>query len=352
MLLGTGRNKILDLCRNLSDWLGKFTSEPVMNRSLPLAPSPSVPVAFRRRDNRAFTLMELLVVVAILAIVGGLVVVAYEGLVGQAAKSTSSNSIAALGDAVRAYQVMERRLPDDLETLLAVGVSTSATRHDALLGDNLASSYNPGSPPIVSAVVSPQLAARLEPYRLTPMQRTNLLAAGIGALRYLDARGEGAGGRLDLRASGGEPASVGPIERIDIPAHAFDSPMPVPGSNRGRGFSLRLRELPAPFLPHLARWLPGPGGYDNQKLGATPGATLVVLGVGKNCSLVSAAGDSEGVTSKVRLASAPFYGDLGKAEYPNYLLVVDLDANPARFVTVIDPTGGFHAENVAGGRGQ
>jgi len=321
-------------------------------------PTPDFPQAGARpeprRESRSggFTLMELLVVVAILAVVGGLVVVAYEGLVGQAAKSTSSNAMAALGDAVRAYQVLERSLPDDLETLLAVGVATGSIRYDAARGDNHATAYNPGSPPRLSTVISPSLAGRLEPYRITPSQKANLLAAGVYSIRYLDLRGEGAGGRLDLRAAGGVPATVGPMERIDIPSHAFDGPSPLPGANRGRGFSLRLRETTPAFLPHLARWLPGPGGYENQKLGAPPGATLVVLGVGKNCSLVDAGGDAEGVTSRVRLASVPFYGDLGKAEYPNYLLVLDVDESPARFVTVLDPTGGFHAENVAGGRGQ
>lgn len=319
----------------------------------PTLAAPPLPGSYRYwKTVKAFTLMELLVVVAILAVVGGLVVVAYEGLVGQAAKSTASNAISALGDAVRSYQVLERSLPDDFETLLAVGVSTSAVRYDPLRGDNVANSYNPGSSPQLSRVISPVLAAKLEPYQLSVQQKANLLAAGLASLRYLDVRGEGAGGQLDIRAAGGDPATVGPIEFIDIPAHAFDAPSPMPGANRGRGFSLRLRETTSAFLPHVARWLPGPGGYDNQKLGGAPGATLIVLGVGKNCSLVSAGGDVDGVTSNVRLASAPFYGDLGKAEYPNYLLVIDVDANPARFITAIDPTGGSHAENVAGGRGQ
>lgn len=304
------------------------------------------------RGMRAFTLMELLVVVAILAVVGGLVIVAYDGLVGQAAKGTASNAMAALGDSVRAYQVLERSLPDDMETLLAVGVGTATTRFDAFKGDNVASSYNPGIAPRLSAVISPALAVRLEPYQLSVVQKTNLLASGISSVRYLDVRGEDEGGRLDLRASGGTPATVGAIKRIDIPSHAFDTPSPEPGANRGRGFSVRLREAPSTFLPYMARLLPGIGGYENQKLGAAPGATLVVLGIGKNCSLVHAGGNVNGVTTQARLASPPFYGDLGKSEYPNYLIVLDVDQTPARFVTVLDPAGGFLAGNVAAGRGQ
>ncbi len=59
-----------------------------------------------------------------------------------------------------------------------------------------------------------------------------------------------------------------------------------------------------------------------------------------------------GTATNARLSAAPFYGDVAKAEYPNYLAVININQSPARFITVIDPTGGFLAENYAAGRGQ
>lgn len=73
-----------------------------------------------RSQSRGFTLMELLVVVAILAIVAGLVTVAYDGLVGQAAKGASSNAISSLNNSIAVYQVTERHLPSNLDTLLTM----------------------------------------------------------------------------------------------------------------------------------------------------------------------------------------------------------------------------------------
>jgi len=304
------------------------------------------------RLGKAFTLLELLIVVAILALVGGLVIVAYEGLLGQAAKATSANTISSLSDAVRSYQILERALPDDMDTLVAVGVNTATTTFDPLRFDNQAVSYNAGIPPILTAAINPQLAARLILIQISLEQRLNLQAAGIDTIRYLDVRGEGEGGRLDLRGGSGLPAEVGPVRRIDIPSHLFDAPMPGMGANRGRGFSLNLRASQPALQPHLASWNSGEGGYENVKLGAPPTSTLIVLGIGKNCSLVNAAGDVDAVTTNARLATAPFFGDVAKGEYPNYLLVIDVDQRPARFITVIDPTGGFQAENYAASRGQ
>lgn len=291
--------------------------------------------------------MELLVVVAILAIVAGLVTVAYDGLVGQAAKGTSANAIASLTNSVSIYQVTERKLPGNLDTLLAVtpnGANWSATEFD-----NTTVAYSPGAT-LVSAL-HPSLRGKLAVRQLTATEKDNLKDAGVTRVRYVDVLGNAnaAPATLTIRAAGGTPATVGPVALMDIPSHLFDVPMDLPSANRGRGFAL---DLTGTALPELAFLSPGTSGYEYLKLGVQTSAALVVLGVGKNSSLIQAGAAATGTATNARLSSAPFYGDVGKAEYPNYLLVIDVSVRPARFITVIDPKGGFLAENYAGGRGQ
>lgn len=301
---------------------------------------------------KGFTLLELLIVVAILAVVGGLVIVAYDGLVSQTARGTAANALSSLDSSVRTYVTLERSLPDDLETLLSVEVSTGTTSFNLARADNQATAYNNSGLPTLVSTLNPRLAARLGVIQLTAAQKTNLLAAGIDTLRYMDRKGEAMGGALDIRAGDNTAARVGPILESDIPAQYFDAPLPGVVGNRGRGFSFLVRGATAAFLPHAAVWLPGVGGYENTRLGAPPAATLIVLGVGRNSSIVSTQGDSNNMSTAGRLATPPYYGDLGRAEYPNYLLVINVDTSPATFVATITPTGETQAESYAGGRGQ
>lgn len=305
----------------------------------------------KARRAAGFTLMELLVVVAILAIVAGLVTVAYDGLVGQAAKGSSANAISSLNNSISIYQVSERKLPTNLDTLLAV--TPMGVQWNALAGDNITQGYTSGAVLITS--INPLLRLKLLPPRpLDALEKTNLLAAGISTLRYIDVKGnENTSTEMLSIPSVGNAvttASVGPIALVDIPSHLFDVPLESPTGNRGRGFAVNLV---GDILPEVAVLDPGPSRYEYIKLGVTsPTAVLVVFGIGKNSSIVQASSTALGTVTNARLSAAPFYGDVAKAEYPNYLAVIDVSQTPARFVTVIDPTGGFLAENYAAGRGQ
>lgn len=308
------------------------------------------------RRAGGFTLMELLVVVAILAIVAGLVTVAYDGLVGQAAKGSSANAISSLNNSITIYQVTERKLPTNLDTLLAV--TPNGVVWDSSIGDNLTSAYSGSSEYILS--LNPSLKQRLllEPKALTAFELKNLVDAGITTLRYIDIKGNSleATAPLSIPTVGSvqATANVGSIALVDIPSHLFD--VPLDSGNRGRGFAVNL--LGNDFasganLPHVAVLAPGPGRYEYIKLGvSSETAVLVVFGIGKNSSIVNASNTALGRATNARLSAAPFYGDVAKNEYPNYLALIDVSQSPARFITVIDPTGGFLAENYAAGRGQ
>jgi prepilin-type N-terminal cleavage/methylation domain-containing protein len=302
--------------------------------------------------KKGFTLIELLVVVAILALVGGIVIVGYDGLVARSANATAANTIASLTNAIRSYEVLERSLPDNLETLLSVNVASGSTTFDSSRGDNIASAYGAAISPSLSGILHPELASRLVPISLTLEQRANLRAAGIRRLRYLDRRGEDLGGSLDIRAGDGSAATVGPLESISVPMLAFDVPAPGTAANLGRGFALDLDAITNDFRPHAAGWRPGTGGYENVRIGASPTATLIALGIGKNSSLVSQPGGAGNPTGTARLANAPYYGDVARNQYNHYLLLIDVDQSPARVVAIVDARGRGAAENFAASQGQ
>ncbi len=84
-----------------------------------ITPPPArrrAPVAARRR-NAGFTLVELLLVVAILGILAGMVVVNLSGQSESARISATRASISAIGTAISVYETETSRLPDSLEQL-------------------------------------------------------------------------------------------------------------------------------------------------------------------------------------------------------------------------------------------
>jgi len=301
-----------------------------------------------------FTLLELLVVVAILAIIGGGMLVAFDGLDSQAAKGVATNSIASVNQTARTFSVIERRMPDNLETLLAGTPGTpaySATEFDTTAADVTGV--------VKAGLLGSKLAGKFGVRTLTPDQVQNLIDAGVTRLRYLDLKGnDETTADLDIfTADGAGPAAgVGPLSQITIPQHAFEPPRPGTGRNRGRGFALDLVAAD-PASVELAVWSDqDPSApddlYNNQKVGARPDAVLVMLGVGNKSDIVSADDDGLGAVGNARFASAPFYGDVAKNEYNHYILLVDVNQNPARIITVVDPRGDFLDEEFAETTGQ
>jgi len=301
-----------------------------------------------------FTLLELLVVVAILAIIGGGMLVAFDGLDSQAAKGVATNSIASVNQTARTFSVIERRMPDNLETLLAGTPSTTpgyvASEFD-FVADDVTSVEQAG-------LLGSKLAGKFGVRTLTPDQVQNLIDAGVTRLRYLDLEGnDDTTSDLTITAADGTVATnVGPISQISIPQHAFEPPRPGDGRNRGRGYALDLTAAD-PASVELAVWSDqDPSAptdlYNNQKVGARPDAVLVMLGVGNKSDIVSADDDGLGAVGNARFASAPFYGDVAKNEYNHYILLVDVNQNPARIITVVDPRGDFLDEEFAETTGQ
>jgi prepilin-type N-terminal cleavage/methylation domain-containing protein len=327
----------------------------------------------RLKKKNAFTLLELLIVVAILAIIGGGMIAAYDGLEENASQASSTRDIAALDQAMRTFKVQEGSLPNNLESLIAAVPTTpaySVTRLD--------SSVTAVTAPVAAAVLGSKLAGKFTVTTITGDQAANLAEAGITEIRYIDVAGnDGLEADLNiLAADGNDATNVGDIADIDIPAHAFEAPRPGNRRNRGRGFYLDMgptitqatadskdlaiadvalgdsngiidsAEAQLAFdaafttasIP-VAVWNAG-GGYNNVKVGAAADAVLVAFGIGNSSSLVSG-------TSDVGLAHAPYYANVAKNHYNHYIALVDVNQKPAKLVAIVDSRGDFLDEEYA-----
>lgn len=284
------------------------------------------------RALRAFTLLELLVVLAILATIAGGLLVAYDGLESQAAKGQATNTIASLDNSVRAFTVCQRSAPNDLDSMVAIDTPTdpgSSTSEQPLA--------------ILSANIGPKMTLG----QLTQAQANALIAAGITRLRYIDVAGNSTtpgSYALSIPAADGTAATVGAINDADIPARVFDVPRPGSNRNRGRGASGPI-ELDAPVL----FWNAGAGGIDNTKLGAGATDVLVAFGLGNNCTMMA---EDPNTVGDVKLSSAPFYSDLPPDRYNRFVLLYNLGpaATPltkAKLQAVVDARGDFLDEEFA-----
>ena len=357
----------------------------------------------RYTKRKGFSLLELLVVVAIMAIIGGAVITAYDGLVSQSQKATATNTIGSLTNSVRQFKVVEGNYPNNWESLMsAVPVSTAV--YDDSTGDSVitvgqvyqTSVADPLSTPAnplpdivttltptdvgygdplnlvltsgvnatnavgstgVAGILASKLAGKFDfATPLTAAQAESLVEAGITKVRYThaDADDEIASTLSGIFTAGNEATpNVGPLSEISIPQHAFEAPRAGANRNRGRGFVLQFgadsTNVPA------AIWDAGTGGYNNIKVGANPNAVLVGLGIGNANTLVDSsgnAGDQSAAVGSISLATAPFYGDVAKNSYQHYIALFDVSQSPAVFVAIVDSRGDFLDEEFAESTGQ
>ncbi len=290
----------------------------------------------RNRKVSGFTLLEVLMVVAMLAIVGGAIITSYGGLEGKAAKGSATHTIAAVEEAFRVFAATEGGLPDNLESLLAATPTTPA--YVAAEADNGAADAS-ATGAAFAGILGAKVAGK---FTIVDTDPAPLVAAGITKIRYLDLKGNGAGGvDLDIKDAAGNTTNVGNILDISIPQHAYEAPRPT-NKNRGRGYYVNA--VGGTSVP-MAVWKAGDAGYNNVKVGANPSAVLVGLGLGNMSSLIG-----EGVFTN--LAHAPYYGKVAKHEYNHYIALIDVSVSPAKLVCIVDSRGDFLDEEFAEATGQ
>ncbi len=365
--------------------LSKTEQKAVLSQfaQLPLDQIPSRKLRRQARYLRSkqggFTLLELLVVITIVAVMGGLAIGAFGDKTSKAAKSSATNSLASLDSAVRGFQATAGVLPNNLDTLVCAEPTATALSNAADFGGT---SDLPG----VGGGMGAKLNGKMDLRNLTTGMTNALASAGIGTLRYglivgtdsacdtLDGAAIPAPAALtsvDFGAGFNAPAPGtypnGSLASVDIPNRGFDAPV-AGGSNRGRGFAANIGTGStytggAATVP-VQVWQRGGNGANNIKVGGSANDVLVTFGLGNNASIITD-------PANAALASAAFYADVGKDKYGRYMMLVkvgtaaaagasitqtELDAGSAltkaRFLTMIDARGDFLDEEYAESTGQ
>ncbi len=281
-----------------------------------------------RRRARGFTLLELLVVVAILATVAGGLLVAYDGLDTDAAEAQATFNIAALDKAVRAYKTINKTFPDNLDSLMVEGADEFTISLPAkLLGDDVDAN---------GVKIPTTDDGKLAFYTLTADGAAALRGAGITTLRYIGAT---ASNTIDAIPS--------------VPNRIFDD------ANRGLGVSGQVA-TGAKVAVIESKDIRTTGPATSERLRDIAGLpadrqhVVVAFGLGNNSTIVKS--DSPG-----GLSEAPWYTKVAKDEYGRYLLLFHLASDDdlsgtmdsdeffsaAKFLGVLDTRGDWLDEEFA-----
>jgi prepilin-type N-terminal cleavage/methylation domain-containing protein len=355
---------------------------------------------FVSKNQQGFTLLELLVVVGIIAIIGGAMISSFAGNEAKAARGVATQTIAGVENSIRIFVSSTDRLPNNLESLVcapysATGVVSTAVWSAAALQDPksvdaiLATTADPLTEATAAATTAykfggisnvsgigggmgKKLAQKFVGTNLTADEALEMNDRGLLSLRYAMAQAcdDDATTAAALTAVNGATGAFGGTTKtladIDIPNQAFSDPRPDGAAAfkfRGVGFE-GLVATGAPVL----MWYKGSdvtdaaltsdsNGYNNVKVGAGAHDRLLAFGIGGDSDLV-------GTDVDAAFGKAPFYGQIGKDKYAHYIglfntgtytgsapLVVPEDSN-TRIQAVIDARGDFLDEEIAEFNGQ
>lgn len=298
----------------------------------------------RSSSRHGLTLLELLVVVAILAAIAGAALVAYDGLASKGARGVAAHGIRGVDQALRTFKVVTGALPTNfdvglldntsftnpaateripsvlnsttnlLEVTVAQGVNRSATAggmypglHPKLIGTDTIVTPAPQSEVVENNVTAD---GKFSFWALEPLQATALINAGVTKLRYIN-------DTKIISALGGSSANLTVASNVpQIPNRVFDD------ETRGFGVSTTVASgLVVTIIESM-----GNGAVNSSRLKDIAGLAadkahiVVALGVGNNCSLIS---KSSGANS-VGMAEAPYYADVEKDQYGRYFVLLRL----------------------------
>ncbi len=262
------------------------------------------------KARQGFTLLELLVVVAILAVLGGAMLVSYDGLEESAASAHAGFNIAASDRAVRSFKSINKVHPDDWDSLMTGDGSVSPFAADDLL-DRLSS----------------DLTARLTTSTLAAGEVTALSAIGISTTRDIDTDAGAANTYND--------DDDFTNDSVTVPNRLFDDNTASTGFY---GTSRTLVTGDEVAIVDSATSL-------FTLLGFSGSEKLVALGMGNNNTIGNPS--NQGSVSQTPFASVQ------AGEYGRFIALYQVAdsagtaLNEARFVGVIDPKGNILDEAVA-----
>lgn len=296
--------------------------------------------SFKASKNvKYFSLMELVIVVAVMAVISGGVIAAYDGMQKTAAQGTAAKTIAELSSAIRNYTAINKTAPNNFDSMLAANAAGV-----------------PGTE-VLAGFIPAKIAGKMVSADISIKAISALQSAGITVVRHLDLDANGVNdgstaiGTVDVA---GQPAFVGDLDDIDIPNRAFDTPRSGSSANspknRGRGFEhVLFAGVDTGTSSDLIVWKAGDGGINNIKIGAAADDQLICLGIGNNTTIVG--------SDRIGIDGAPTYGSVEKHEYSRYIALynvgpVGAEFATARLQTVVDTRGDFLDEEMAEFSGQ
>ena len=259
----------------------------------------------KAQRRNPFTLLELLVVVAIIAIIAGAIIASYDGLDRKAAASTSAHSVGNLDQVMRQYHALNRTgqynvYPNNLDSCMDATFAPIVTLPGYVSATQITDSAIPTAANLFG------VSGVLEADWVTSLQR-----AGLGNLRTITAANNTV---AILTASSVTPNQI------------FNT-----GAGQG-GASVAISTT--------TKCLTLDNAY-KTKLGIPTANNVFVFGVGSNCDLLNPAAGAG-------LATAPTNAAVDSQNYSRYYAVYDVGPGitfaagvhtKARFITCIDSYG-------------
>ncbi|WP_415889148.1 type II secretion system protein [Neptuniibacter sp. SY11_33] len=263
-----------------------------------------------------FTLLELLVVVAILAVIAGAVISNMDGNEESAAQATAVHTMATLENSMNVFNVTEKRLlPAGLDSLIcSAGVQADYTatvaQIDGAASVLLSNNGNTSNVPRVDGGLSGDMFGKLGIANIGAEAVTALANNGMTSLRYVNNElcNGSTGNDLFTQAAGfDEDVDEIPLVEVTKPSMVFNTPLVEDDDwEFGAGAAVDLTGTITTETIPVALF------NEPEELGEEDDAVLAVFGVGPSAELDAV------------IARAPQDGNAAADKYSNYSIVVKI----------------------------
>jgi len=221
----------------------------------------------QKMKQGGFTLLELLVVVAILAIIAGAVISAISGQEERAGQGVALNTMGALENATRQQVVINKGLPSDLDSLVCAdttgGITTATLTSPQLLGASTLGGLADG---LAAKLVLVDLPVAVDCELDSAAGTCMLTESGITSLRYAEITAcDDIAGTTAIPS--GQLTAVGGEEAVELLANTLF----WNADNNGAGLSVSIAETSVAPIAIL---------LDPTDIGQDPGTVVGVFGVG------------------------------------------------------------------------
>ena len=246
------------------------------------------------KKTQGFTLLELVIVIAILAVIGGAALVSYDGLDKKAAKSQATFNMAAIDKGVRLFKVVTGDYPQQLDLLTLSDTTVGDVTGNAAVTATAGGFFSRLTRELEGSDGNKATSdGDLHFFKATAAIADAFAEAGIETVRGIAAADDDADISLANRAFDDPTSGVGADVNI-----AADLVLPiVKAKNLGAADSSLLQNIT---------------GLDSAQT-----HIVVALGLGNNSTIVS---DNVSVNS-ASFSEAPFYSDVASTEYGRFLLL-------------------------------